>query len=117
MRILIADDEARVRSALRLVLEHETGHELAEAASVEALLSEAPAFRPDLILLDWELARARAVKILPLLRQAWPNAVVVALSGRPEARASALAEGADAFVSKGGDPESLLAVVRALPRK
>jgi DNA-binding NarL/FixJ family response regulator len=59
MRILIADEQAAVRSALRLLLEQmsEQDRIIAEEAS---RLSDtlAMAVPPDLILLDWELKAA-----------------------------------------------------------
>jgi DNA-binding NarL/FixJ family response regulator len=120
MRVLIADDQPQVRSALRLLLNHEQGvRVVGEAGDAEQALELAAAQRPDLVLLDWELpgqgtlipATGSPERLLPALRTCCPRAKVVALSGRPEARQAALAAGADAFVSKGDPPERLLAAV------
>jgi DNA-binding NarL/FixJ family response regulator len=112
MQVLLADDQAKVRSALRLLLEHEPDVAiLGEAVDTTGLLDWIKATEPDLILLDWELPGLPATALLPLLHALHPNLRVVALSGRPEARQAALDAGVDAFVSKGDPPERLLAAV------
>lgn len=113
MRVLLADDQAKVRSALRLLLEQEPDlNVLGEAVDAQGLLDWVRAACPDVVLLDWELPGLKANSLLPILRQLCPHLKVIALSGRPEARGAALAAGADAFVSKGDLPERLLAAVR-----
>jgi DNA-binding NarL/FixJ family response regulator len=114
MRVLLADDLAKVRSALRLLLMHEPEVEImGEVADSTGLLDWVKVVCPDLILLDWELPRLPGVALLPLLHDFCPRLQVIALSGRPEARQAALDAGADAFASKGDPPERLLAVVNA----
>ena len=112
MRVLLADDQSKVRSALRLLLEQEP--ELSgvdEATDADELLAQVGMVCPDIVLLDWELPGLPHNDVLPALRARCPRLKVVALSGRPEARQAALAAGADAFVSKGDPPEKLLAAV------
>ena len=108
MRVLLADDQPQVRSALRLLLEEEPGLSVVdEVVSAGELLSRVEVTCPDLILLDWELPGLRPGEMLPALNALDFGPVVVALSGRPEARRAALAAGADVFVSKGDPPEQL----------
>ncbi|NLE77477.1 MAG: response regulator transcription factor [Chloroflexi bacterium] len=115
MRVVLADDEPRVRSALRLLLEQEPGFAVVgEAEAAEQLPPMVSLLSPDLILLDWELPGLRAEEMLPALIDLCPGLLVVALSGRPDGRKDALAAGAHAFVSKGDPPETLLAACRAL---
>ena len=112
MRVLLADDQAKVRSALRLLLELQPGLSVVgEATSAEDLLIEAKATCPDVVLLDWELPNLTTDGSLTILQEACPNLCVVALSGRPEARPAALAAGAYAFVGKAHPPERLLAAI------
>ena len=112
MRVLLADDQTKVRSALRLLLEQEPGLSVVgEAAEAEDLLAQVGTECPDLVLLDWELPDQGGAATLAGLRAARPGLMVIALSGQPEARQAALAAGADAFVSKGDPPERLLAAV------
>jgi DNA-binding NarL/FixJ family response regulator len=113
LRVLLADDQLVVRSALRLVLEQEPGVDVVgEVAEAECLLAEVRLARPDLLLLDWELPGLPVADLLSCLRSLCPDAKVVALSGWPEARERALATGAHAFVSKGDPPERLIAIIR-----
>jgi DNA-binding NarL/FixJ family response regulator len=112
MRVLLADDQAKVRSALRLMLEQQPDIQvLGEAVDTTGLLDWLKAVRPDIVLLDWELPGLPRHDLLSTLRAHCPHLKVIALSGRPEARQAALAAGADAFVSKGDPPEQLLAAV------
>ena len=128
MRVLLADDQAKVRSALWLLLEQEPGlRVVGEAVEAEELLTRTEMVHPDLVLLDWELPDLRAgdpstapglgsrrgggEDLLSSLRALHPHLRVIALSSQPEARQSALVAGVDAFVSKGDPPEQLLAVI------
>ncbi len=126
MRVFFADDQIKVRSALRLLLEQEPQLFMVagEAADAQGLLAQAPAVRPDLVLLDWELPGTKpnghpavvrsSCELSAALRASCSPLHVVVLSGWPEARQPALDAGADAFVSKGDPPEQLLAVLHAL---
>jgi DNA-binding NarL/FixJ family response regulator len=112
MRVLLADDQAKVRSALRLLLEHQPDVEiLGEAVDTTGLLDWVKAACPDLVFFDWELPELPATALLPALRFHCPELRVIALSGRPEARKVALEAGADAFVSKGDPPDQMLMTI------
>lgn len=118
MHVLLADDQSKVRSALRLVLEQQPGVEiLGEAVDCRGLLDWLKAADPDLVLLDWELPGLDAGRTLPEIRELYPDLRVIALSGRPEARQRALEAGVDAFVSKGDPPERLLDAVTECEHK
>jgi DNA-binding NarL/FixJ family response regulator len=110
MKILLADDQPQVRSALRLLLEHEPRVcVVGEVENLQDLLGGSPRRVPDVILIDWELPGLSPVDGMSSVRQAYPSTRIVALSSRPEARPSALRAGADTFVCKGDPPEILLA--------
>jgi DNA-binding NarL/FixJ family response regulator len=112
MRVLLADDQAKVRSALRLVLEQQPDVEiLGEAVDTTGLLDWVKAVEPDVILLDWELPGLPAPALLSTLHDRRSGVHVIALSGRPEARQAAQEAGADVFVSKGDPPECLIAAI------
>ena len=114
MRILLADDQPKVRLGLRLLLEQEEwASVVGEAAEAESLLAQVRAAQPDLVLLDWSLHCSDRPDLLPALRGCCPGLAVVVLSGRPEAAQEALDAGADAFVSKADPPEQLLAAIRS----
>lgn len=118
MRILVADDLTNVRSALALLLTEQPGFEVVgEAADTFGLLLTAESQNPDVILLDWELRGMASSKVVHLLNHILPQARILALSGRPEARQEALAAGIQAFVSKGAPPEQLIAALRKLEKQ
>ncbi|MFP3897026.1 MAG: response regulator transcription factor [Anaerolineales bacterium] len=113
MRVLVADDQVGVRSAMRFLLEHEPYVKcVVEAADAGELADMAQNHCPDLVLIDWELPGFAPHNLLPMLQRTCSDVVIIALSGRPEARQPALDAGAHAFVSKGDPPERLLAVIR-----
>ena len=115
MRILLADDQPKVRLGLRLLLEQEEwASVVGEAAEAESLLMQVEESQPDLVLLDWSLQSSDRPDLLPALRGCCPELAVVVLSGQPDAEQQALGAGADAFVSKADPPELLLATIRAV---
>jgi two-component system response regulator DesR len=103
-----------VRFALRVLLERQPGLEIAaEAADGEALLALAEQIRPDLVLLDWRLAGPAPEQLLATLRQASPGLCVIALSGRPEERGTAIGAGVDDFACKCDAVPRLLRAIEA----
>ena len=121
MRIVVADDEQKVRSALRLLLQELTKdpsgpHEaclIVEATTAEAAVRELRQEAADLILLDWELPGMAVEDLVGEVRQLSPGCVVVAMSGRPEAARDAVEKGVDAFISKHDPPDRLVPLPRA----
>jgi DNA-binding NarL/FixJ family response regulator len=112
MRILVADDQPKVRFALRVLLERQPGLEvISEAADAVDLLVHTMNSCPDLVLLAWDLPGLAELDLVPALRRVCPSVVIIALSGRSEARRAALEGGVDAFVSKGDPPDGLLAAI------
>jgi DNA-binding NarL/FixJ family response regulator len=112
MRVLLADDQSRVRFALAVLLRHYPNAEVVgEAVDGAALLDQVRATCPDVVLLGWELPGLDEVGGLPMLRQAHPGLVIIGLSGRPEAARHARAAGVDDFVSKVDPPDRLIAAI------
>jgi DNA-binding NarL/FixJ family response regulator len=111
VRILVADDDAGIRSALRLLLAEEPDLCVADdCESVDGLVERVQCSRSDVVLVDWDLAGDELWR----LRTEAPGCQVVALSSRPEERAEALRAGAVNFVCKGDPPEALLQALRDL---
>lgn len=114
MRILIADQELKVRFALQTLLSRQEGLEIVgEAATAGELLAQVEATKPDLVLLHWRLDES-APGLIASLRKVCPGLYIIVLSVRSEVRHDALAAGADAFVSKTYPPEKLLAAIAAI---
>lgn len=115
MRILLADDQMKVRSALRLLLEQEPDVQVVgEAADATGLLLAVAEKMPDTVLLDWELPGLPVDQLLRLLRYERPFLKIVAMSGRPEACQTVQDASVHAFVSKSDPPERVLSIVRGL---
>lgn len=109
VRVMLADDQAKVRSALRLMIDQEQYfHVVGEAREADELLLGMLRNCPQVILLDWELPGLPDSHKLDLLKRIEPHVKVIALSGQPEARKPALADGADFFISKSDPPEGVL---------
>ena len=114
VRILVADNDARVRSALQTLLKQEPGLVIGECSDLESLVVQIKEFKPDLVLLDWELRGRPATALLFAAHAADYRPKTIVLSGRPESEQAALDAGADAFVSKADPPERLLDTLRKL---
>jgi DNA-binding NarL/FixJ family response regulator len=115
MRILLADSQSRVRFALRSLLEEQSGlMVVGEATDCQGLLAQAEAACPELVLIDWDLPGMARVDLLSALQEMCPGLHVIALSSRPEVEQETLAAGAQAFVSKAGPPEPLLAAIQSV---
>lgn len=114
-KILVADDQPEVRSALRLLLEQESTWEVVgESSDAEDLINTIRKSCPDVVLLDWELPSLRAEVCMKMLRETCSNMRVVALSSQVDARKGALGANVDAFVSKGDPPEKVLDTLHTL---
>lgn len=113
MKILLADDNPEVRSALRLLLEQEPLSVIvSDVANAEGLISHLSENCPAVVLLDWELPGLHANGFLSLVRSRCPGMKVIALSSKYEARREALAAGMEAFVSKTEPPEKIMSALR-----
>jgi DNA-binding NarL/FixJ family response regulator len=115
MRVLLADDQWNVRSALRLLLEQEPDMQVvgesADATGLLLAIAEKPA---DLVLLDWALPGLPATQLLRLLQFERPFLKIIAMSSRPEMEQVALDAGVHAFLSKSESPEYVLSIIRTL---
>jgi len=116
--ILLVDDSASVREALRWVLESEPGLVVVgEAADGMAALVEAHRLQPDVVILDLMLpaldgiAVARRIKLMPVP----PLVVVLSVHGGAAARRRAAAAGVDGYVEKAGGWVPLIELLRTLP--
>jgi DNA-binding NarL/FixJ family response regulator len=103
-RVLVADSQPEVRSALRLLLLDLGMQVVGEAAGWAAVLKEAARTQPDMVVVDWELIPTGSS--LSFLRATCPAAVVIILISHMDAREqAALSAGADSFISKGETPD------------
>jgi two-component system nitrogen regulation response regulator NtrX len=113
MDLLIVDDEANVRRALRALLESE-GYAVRDAASAEAALLEVRARAPEAVLLDLALPGMTGLEALPHLMEAAPGVPVVMMSGHATLADAVQATrlGAFHFIEKPLTPEAVLLTLR-----
>ncbi len=116
-RILIVDDSATARGAVRDALEG-CGHDLIEFEDGVEALEAAPRLRPHLAIVDVVMAFSNGFGICRNLRQAEATratrvVLLTAKSGEADARWG-YAQGADAYIAKPFDPGGLRAVVDSL---
>lgn len=119
MRVLIADDAAWLRSALRLLLEEEFNLEIVgEVSETITLLSALQHLTPDAVLLDWALpglqSPADRRAFIATLRAMCPCVCLVMLCGQREESRPLPLSGIDAWISKAEPPQQLLATLATL---
>jgi two-component system, NtrC family, nitrogen regulation response regulator NtrX len=112
-RILIVDDEAGIRQALKQVLEYEDLVVRVAASGGEAITLY-PEFRPHLVFLDVKMAGLDGLETLTRLRDLDPKAQVVMISGHGTIATAveATQRGAFDFLEKPLDADRLLVTVR-----
>ena len=114
--IVLADDHAIVRSALRALLEAETEFEVvAEAGDVDESVRKVLAYKPSVIVLDLSMPGGSSLTAIPKMREVSPDTAVVVLTMENEPRFArqALRSGALGFVLKDAADAELVAAVRA----
>jgi two-component system response regulator NreC len=115
IRIVLVDDHAVVRSALRLLLDAEDDLEVAaEAGDVDDAARYLNGHKPDVLILDRNMREGPSIPEIPRLREASPDTAIVVLtmeSGPAYAR-EALRAGVLGYVLKEAADEQLVTAVR-----
>jgi two-component system nitrogen regulation response regulator NtrX len=118
-RILIVDDEADIRSSLKMILEYEEMESI-EASDGPAALAKAAETAPDAVLLDIKMQGMDGLEVLAKLRANHPELPVVMVSGHGTIATAVEATrlGAFDFMEKPLERDRVLLVLRnALERK
>src|SRR5947209_1385065 len=114
MRGVLADRQAGVRSAVRLLITLNLGMQgVGEITDASGLWAQLQAARPDLLLVEWGLLNGTARAGLARLRDMQPDLQIIVLGCHPEERQQTLAAGADAFVCTGDSPEQMIKILQA----
>ncbi|MEV7970497.1 BTAD domain-containing putative transcriptional regulator [Sphaerisporangium sp. NPDC088356] len=116
LRVVVADDQALVRTGLRVIMESEPGLELVgEAADGEQAIALIRRTQPDLVLMDISMPRldglAAARRVLA--DAAPPKVIMMTTFGTDDNLYAALRAGVSGFVLKTSAPEQLIAAIRA----
>ncbi|MDV3297084.1 MAG: response regulator transcription factor, partial [Brachybacterium paraconglomeratum] len=116
VRVLLVDDEALMRSGLRLMIDGARGIEVVgEAADGHAALEQTAALGPDVVLMDIRMPRMTGLEALAALRERGDQARVVMLTAfdTDEFLLEALRSGAEGFLLKDSPPEEVVEAVLA----
>lgn len=117
IRVLLADDHAVVRRALRLLLTNEANCEVcAEAIDGENAVQLATVHRPDVAILDLMMPKLSGIEAAQQIRTAVPSCeiAIVTMHCSAELIEAAGAAGARAYVLKSDAELHLVPAVRAL---
>lgn len=113
--MLVVDDDPAARRLVSIWLE-ERGFSVYDAQDGETGLREAARLNPDVVLLDWRLPDESGPSVCRRLSETVPRPAIVMLTGLNDARDrdAARKAGADDFLVKGIDPETLADRLRSL---
>jgi two-component system, NarL family, response regulator NreC len=115
IKIVLADDHAVVRSALKLLLDAEPGLEVvAEAGDIATALRSVGAHKPDVLILDLNMPGGPSISAVPELREASPETgiVVLTMENEPAYAREAIQTGVLGYVLKEAVDEELVNAVR-----
>ena len=115
-RILIVEDEAAVRRAIRAFLEHHHFEICGEAATGAESLEKAAALRPDLIILDLSMPGMNGIEAASLLKTKAPGIPVVIYTMLEDVLGKSLSAslGVKAVVSKSDGLPKLLGCIETI---
>jgi DNA-binding NarL/FixJ family response regulator len=117
IRILLADDNPALRSALALQLETRLNARIVgECDSMENLLSSLQLSQPDIIILDWELPGNPKADRIAILHDAYPSLKVVIIGSQSEISQQFLDVHADAYINRSEPPERMVQVLQEAAR-
>jgi two-component system response regulator DesR len=117
IRLLLADDEHLIRSALAALLSLEDDLQVvAGAGSGDEALAMARLHRPDVALLDLQMPAPDGIAVAGTLRRDVPECacIIVTSHGRPGHLKRALAAGVRGFLPKTASAQALAQAVRAV---
>lgn len=116
LRILLVDDHALVRSAIRQALDAPDIEVVGEAASAEQAMELATALKPDVVLLDIDLPGMSGVEAVREMAPRHPDAKIVMLTVSTDRRdlLAAIRHGAHGYLTKDLTGDALLRSVRGI---
>jgi len=118
LRVMLVDDHALVRSAVRQAISAPDVELVGEAATAAEALALAPVLKPDVLLLDIDLPGMSGVQLVAELAPRLPMTKIVMLTVSSSERdlIDAVARGAAGYLTKDLSPEALLRSLRGTQR-
>ncbi len=118
LRVMLVDDHALVRSAVRHAIEGSDIVVVEEAATASEALERAMQSRPDVVLVDIDLGGSDGVQVVRELSPLLPSTtfVMLSVSGSESDLLDAVMAGAKGYLTKDVGPEALLRAVRSARR-
>ena len=115
-RVMLVDDHALVRSAVRQALVADDLEIVGEAATAEEALLLAPQLAPDVLLMDINLPGTDGLRLLRELAPRLPTTKIVMLTVSNDRRdlVEAVRSGAAGYLTKDLSPEALQRAVRGI---
>ncbi|HXX64552.1 MAG TPA: response regulator, partial [Bacteroidota bacterium] len=108
-KVLIADDEERIRSILAAVLGGE-GYQVETACDGIEALERAMTFRPGILIVDLQMPRMDGIETIRHFKERFPQTVAIILTahGSIQSAVQAIKEGAYDYLTKPFDNDQLL---------
>lgn len=117
LRVLLADDHPAVRKGVQMFLSTEPGIQiLGEAEDCQDVVDMAIRLQPNVIVMDLLMPKGCGIDSIVEIRRRLPDVKIVVLSMVSDERVveAAMEAGADAYLLKDADGESLLEAFRTL---
>jgi two-component system, NarL family, response regulator DevR len=113
LRVMLVEDHALVRAAIRRTLDVPEIEVVAEASSAEQALATVMDYRPDIILLDIDLPGMNGVQLVRELAPRLPDSHIVMLTGSADRDdlVQAVRNGASGYLTKDTSPDGLVRAI------
>lgn len=121
-RILVVDDEAHIRSTVKMVLS-KAGYDVVEAEDgekgIKAITANDNAFMVDMILCDMQMPNIDGVGAITHFRDQFPSVPVVVMTGHPDVQSATklMKQGVMDYLVKPIEKDKLLTVVADTVKK
>lgn len=117
IRVLLVDDDASIRSSLRMLIDNEPGMTVAgEAADGAEAIDLASGYRPDVVLMDVQMPRMNGLEATRALSADpdGPRVIMLTMFDLDEYVFEAVSVGASGFLLKNSPPSEVLRAIRVV---
>ncbi|MDX2216786.1 MAG: response regulator transcription factor [Oculatellaceae cyanobacterium bins.114] len=119
IRILLVDDQAIIREALKVLLEQQQDFDIVGTGNDgQAAIDQIEVLKPDVLLIDILMPGMDGITATQIIRQRFPDTKVIVLSGHDDERylSNALRAGAKGYLLKNTAAEDLANTIRSVYR-